>query len=189
MDVPARVKAVAHAATDAGFTLSCDSGVGQLLSVLAASVPREGTILELGTGAGVGLAWIVAGLARRTDVRIASVELDPEIAAVAAKNDWPDFVHLEVGHAIETLQSTDAWDLIFADAQGGKWEGLDDTIAALAPGGLLLVDDMTPAEFIDDMHRTKTIEVRERLLSDARLVAVEIGWSSGLILCARRHKG
>ena len=32
--------------------------------------------------------------------------------------------------------------LIFADAPGGKWEGLDRTIAALEPGGLLVVDDM-----------------------------------------------
>jgi hypothetical protein len=30
------------------------------------------------------------------------------------------------------------------------------------------------------------MEVRERLLTDDRLVAVEIGWSTGIILCTRR---
>lgn len=52
---------------------------------------------------------------------------------------------------------------------------------------MLLVDDMTPAMFVNDEHRTKTAEVRTRLLADDRLVPVEMGWSSGLILCARRY--
>jgi demethylmenaquinone methyltransferase/2-methoxy-6-polyprenyl-1,4-benzoquinol methylase len=186
MSVPATVEAAVRAAADEGFTLSCEPGVGRLLSVLAAAVPPDGAILELGTGAGVGVAWITAGLAGRTEVRVVSVELDSEVAALAASNEWPDFVHLEVGDAIEVLRRGDHWDLIFADAQGGKWDGLDDTINALKPAGVLLVDDMTPPSFIDELHRNKTIEVRKRLLSDDRLVAVEIAWSTGIILCTRR---
>ena len=62
IDVPGGVQTAAKAATKAGFPLSCDPGVGRLLGVLAAGVPPHGAILELGTGAGVGLAWIVAGL-------------------------------------------------------------------------------------------------------------------------------
>jgi demethylmenaquinone methyltransferase/2-methoxy-6-polyprenyl-1,4-benzoquinol methylase len=189
MEVPNNVEQATLAAAAAGFSLSCDPGVGRLLSVLAAAVPPRGTILELGTGAGVGVAWIVAGLGGRTDVRVVSVELDPEVAAVAARNGWPDFVQLETGDALELLGRPDRWDLIFADAPGGKWYGLDDTIDALAPGGVLLIDDMTPPEFVDDLHRTKTLEVRERLLTDARLVVAEIGWSTGIILAARRSDG
>jgi predicted O-methyltransferase YrrM len=135
------------------------------------------------------VAWIVTGLGERRDVGVASVELDPELAGVAARNEWPDFVHLEVGDAIGVLRRGRRWDLIFADAPSGKWNGLDDTIDALELGGMLLVDDMTPPEFVDDQHRAKTIEVRERLLTDPRLAAVEIGWASGIILCARRSDG
>jgi demethylmenaquinone methyltransferase/2-methoxy-6-polyprenyl-1,4-benzoquinol methylase len=189
VDVPDWVEQARRAAAAAGFSLSCEPGVGRLLSVLAAAVPRCGTILELGTGAGVGLAWIVAGLGARTDVRVVSVELDPEVASVAARQGWPDFVQVETGDGLDVLRRSDRWDLIFADAPGGKWYGLDDTIDALGPGGVLLVDDMTPPEFADDLHRTKTIEVRQRLLTDDRLFVVEIGWSSGVILCARRPPG
>lgn len=78
------------------------------------------------------------------------------------------------------------FDLIFADAQGGKWEGLDATVAALRPGGQLLVDDMTPGEFADEHHARKTAEVRSRLLGHPDLISVEIAWSSGLILSTRR---
>ncbi len=189
MEAANRVEAATRAAERAGFTLSCDPGVGQFLSVLSAAVPPGGSILELGTGAGVGLAWIVAGLGTRTDVQVASVELDAGTAAVAAQGRWPAFVKLEVGDALEVLRRGDRWNLIFADAQGGKWEGLDDTIEALDRGGVLLVDDMRPPEFATDLHRDKAIEVRERLLADDRLVAVEIGWSSGVILSTRIHGG
>ena len=44
--------------------------------------------------------------------------------------------------ALEMLDSAGQFDLIFADAQGGKWDGLDRAIAALRPHGLLIVDDM-----------------------------------------------
>ena len=80
-----------------GFPFSCEPGAGALLSSLAAAVPAEGRILELGTGAGVGLAWL-PGLGR--------------------------------------------FHLVFVDAPGGKLEGLDRSIAALEPGGVLVVDDM-----------------------------------------------
>src|SRR5690348_17440310 len=90
------------------------------------------------------------------------------------------------GDALEVTRRADRFDLIFADAQGGKWEGLDATVAALRPGGQLLVDDMTPGEFADEHHARKAAEVRSRLLGHPDLVSVEIAWSSGLILSTRR---
>ena len=42
--------------------MACEPGVGRLLAVLAAAVPVYGRILEMGTGVGVGTAWIVYGL-------------------------------------------------------------------------------------------------------------------------------
>lgn len=189
MTMPAVVRAAMDRAEAAGFELACDRQVGRLLAVLSAAVPPEGRILELGTGAGVGLAWIVHGLQSRTDVEVVSVELSPDLAAVAGAAEWPPFVRLEIADALEVVARGERYDLIFADAQGGKWEGLDDTIASLRPTGLLLVDDMTPPEFMNDEHREKTPEVRRRLLEEGRLVHVEMDWATGIILCARRPAG
>jgi hypothetical protein len=64
---------------------------------------------------------------------------------------------------------------------------LDATIAALRRGTHLLVDDMTPDEFMDDRHAQKTTEVRNQLRDHLHLVSVEIAWSTGLILSTRRR--
>lgn len=184
--LPELVQTASAAAEQAGFTLSVSAEVGQLLAVLAASVRPAGSILELGTGAGVGLAWITSGLNAREDVRVVSVETDRGLAELAAALPFSPQVNVEVADALEVLRWPGGWSLIFADAQGGKWDGLDHTIEALEQGGVLLVDDMAPAEFVDDHHRNKTEQVREQLLRDGRLNAVELQWSTGVILCSRR---
>jgi predicted O-methyltransferase YrrM len=184
--LPEAVRLTTERAERAGFTMSCDPDTGRLLAVLAAAVPANGRVLELGTGTGVGTAWIIDGLRGRDDVEVVTVEIDAATAALAAQQAWPPWVRLLTGDAIEVIHSAGRFDLIFADAQGGKWEGLDATVAALRPGAHLLVDDMTPGEFADEHHARKTSAVRARLLGHPDLVSVEIAWSSGLILSTRR---
>lgn len=180
----ARATALAHRA---GFTMSCDPDVGLLLAVLAAAVPTSGRILELGTGAGVGTAWLIHGLASRTDVDLVTVDNDRATADLAAQAAWPSYVRPILGDAVEVTTGEGTFDLIFADAQGGKWDGLDSTIAALRPGGHLLVDDMTPPYFANPHHENKTSEVRARILGHPDLISVPIAWSTGLILSTRHR--
>lgn len=144
-------------------------------------------VLELGTGTGVGTAWITDGLQGRDDVEVFTVEIDAATAALAAEYAWPPWVKLLTGNATDVTRGAGRFDLIFADAQGGKWEGLGVTVAALRPGGHLLVDDMRPGEFADEYHARKTSEVRSLLLGHPDLISVEIAWSSGLILSTRRR--
>src|ERR1700736_6065626 len=58
------------------FKQSSEPYVGRLLALFAATVPAGGRILELGTGVGVGLAWIVHALADRTDVQVTTIEIN-----------------------------------------------------------------------------------------------------------------
>ncbi|GAA1814496.1 hypothetical protein GCM10009682_39460 [Luedemannella flava] len=173
-------------AVDAGFTQSSDGATGELLAVLAAAVPRGGRILEIGTGVGVGLAWLVAGLGARTDVEVVSLEQDPTVAVLAASHGWPARVRLITGDALAVLPELGRFSLIFADAPAGKWTGLDGTLAALEPGGVLLVDDMRPPVWASADHEAHTRRVRATLLGHATLVATELSVGSGLIVCTRR---
>ena len=142
-----------------GFSLSCDPAAGRLLAVLAACLPEPGC-LSLTTGTGAGTAWIASALLPRTDVPVTTVEKDPATAALAAQGDWPCFVELRCAGALDVLGEAGRFDLIFADAQGGKWEGLDHTITALAPHGMLIVDDMTAAPRWDTDQHAKQQQVR-----------------------------
>jgi predicted O-methyltransferase YrrM len=183
--VPALVRAAMDRARQAGFPLSCEPAVGRLLAVLAGHLPTGARVLELGTGTGVGTAWLVSGLGRRTDVSVTTVEIDPRTAAVAATIDWPAFVRLRLGDALEALAEGGDFHLIFADAAAGKWEGLDRTIGALTPHGLLVVDDMTPAPGWPAEQHARQRDVRHTLLTSPSLTSVELGHGSGVILSTR----
>ena len=185
--MPELVGAARAAGSAAGFPYSSDERVGRLLAVLAASVPERGRILELGTGTGVGTAWLVSGLGGRSDVEVVTVESDEGRAALLRTMPWPPCVRLVAADAVEQLRTLGTFDLIFADAPGGKWERLDLTIQALRPGGFLLVDDMTPQATWDGEQHEKQHGVAQGLLTHGDLVSVDMDFATGVVLCARAH--
>ena len=174
-------------ASDAGFELSSEGGVGALLAALAASVPVAGRVLELGTGAGVGLAWLVAGLRGRDDVEVVTVDTDPDLQGMTRSAGWPPFVRFELGDGAAQLAagSLGRFSLIFADAPGGKLVGLADAIDALAPGGILVVDDMDLARHDDADLCAALTKVRVTLATHPELVTAELAFSTGVILATK----
>ena len=127
---------------------------------------------------------IASALRQRTDVTVITAE-SPATAALAAQGDWPGFVELRCAGALDVLGEAGRFDLIFADAQGGKWEGLDRTIAALAPHGMLIVDDMTAAPQWDTEQHARQQQVRQALLTSPLLTSAELRHGSGVILSTR----
>jgi predicted O-methyltransferase YrrM len=186
-ELPTLVEGARTSASQSGFPYSCDDDVGRLLAALAASVPRRGRILELGSGVGVGTAWIVHGLGDRSDVEVVTIEVDAQIAAVFGRQPWPAHVRLVIGDAVEMLSSLGQFDLVFADAQGGKWSRLDLTVEAIREGGYLLVDDMTPTDSWEGEQVRKQSQVRDALCGSPALVTCEMDWATGVILCVRRR--
>jgi demethylmenaquinone methyltransferase/2-methoxy-6-polyprenyl-1,4-benzoquinol methylase len=184
--LPEIVRAAGARAQAAGFTLSCEPEVGQLLAALAATLPPGAQIAELGTGAGVGTAWILHGLGERRDVALASIELDPALHAAASNASWGAPVQFLLGDGVGRLRELPPCALIFADAPSGKLQGLDTSIDCLAPRGMLLVDDMDLSRH-DDAELVAGLEtVRTRLLSNPLLLTVELDLGSGVILSVRR---
>jgi predicted O-methyltransferase YrrM len=184
--VPPLVAAAASRAREAGFAMSCGPAAGRFLAVLAAHLAARAKVLELGTGAGAGTAWITSGLLPRTDVTVTTIDNDRAKAALAARGDWPSFVNLRYGEARGLLAEGGTYDLIFADAPDGKWHGLDRTIATLSPHGMLVVDDMTPMPGWPGNQRAGQDRVRQALLTAPQLIAVELAHGFGIILSTRR---
>ncbi|MGI5285564.1 O-methyltransferase [Nonomuraea polychroma] len=188
-EAPQPVRAALERARAARFVYSCEPAVGRLLATLAAGVPEGGRVLEIGTGAGVGLAWLVSGLVPRADVTVTTIERDPGSTGLAAGGDWPGFVDFRTGDALELLPELGTYDLVFADAEAGKQVGLELTIAVLNPRGVLVVDDMVPPPGVvwDAEFASRQDAVRRTLLGHERLAAVELaGHGSGVILATAR---
>jgi predicted O-methyltransferase YrrM len=131
--------------------------VQRLLAVLAAG--RR--CAETGTAFGEGAAAIAS-----TAASLVTVERDPERAAVAADRLRPfENVQLVVGDWRDVLPARAPFDFLFFDA--GRFDESPDVVDLLAPGGLLLKDDLTPDWPGPD-------PVREVLFGHPELVAVEI---------------
>ena len=186
-DLPESVLAAYERATRTGFRLACEAEVGRLLAVLAAAVPRGGRVLEIGTGVGAGLAWLVHGLGARQDAEVVTVELDDEVQQTALSARWPPWVRFESGDGAEVVGRLGQFDLIFADAPGGKIFKLRRTVAALREGGVLVVDDMDLTRHADEQLRSALTVVRHRLLENADLICAELGFSSGVIVAIKRR--
>jgi predicted O-methyltransferase YrrM len=174
-------------ADELGFAISSAPGVGALLAVLAAATPRNGRIIELGTGGGVGVAWFVHGLGDRNDVTVTSVDTDPSLLDAVRGEEWPGYVELVEGDGATVVRERAPFDLVFADAPSGKVDGLEVTVAALAPRGVLVVDDMDPALHADDGLLAAISSVRGHLMSAPTLIAVDLAWSSGIIMATKRE--
>lgn len=183
---PPAVRLARERAQSSGFDLSSDNGVGALLASLAAAVRPQGTIIELGTGTGVGLAWIVHGIGARTDLTVHTVEIDPALLSMTAAAGWPRFVHFVEGDGARLVRELAPVDLVFADAAGGKIDGLESTIDSLRPGGVLVVDDMDPSRHEPDGLLGAINAVRATLVGHPDLVTAELDFSTGVVIATKR---
>ncbi len=187
VDIPESVAVAQARASLSGFALSSEPEVGFLISCLANAVPIGGRILEIGTGFGVGLSWIVQGVGSRTDVEVVTVEIDPVLAQATRDVGWPDWVSIVEGDGADLVGTVGSFDLIFPDAPGGKIFKLRKTISTLRPGGFLLVDDMDLTAHEDPELRDGLASVRERLVTHPDLVCAELPVASGVIVATRRR--
>jgi predicted O-methyltransferase YrrM len=187
VDIPESVGAAQDRASKSGFELSSEAEVGQLMACLANAVPIGGRILEIGTGCGVGLSWIVHGVGSRTDVQVMSIELDRVLADATRSVGWPSWVSIVEGNGSDLVGTIGSFDLIFPDAPGGKIFKLRKTISTLRPGGFLLVDDMDLTAHEDPELRDGLASVRERIVTHPDLVCAELPVASGVIVATKRR--
>jgi predicted O-methyltransferase YrrM len=189
MEAPPAVAAAIERARAAEFRISSEDCVGRLLAVLAAAVPEGGRVLEMGSGVGMGTAWIVTGLGERRDVEVVTVERDALLAEALRGWRWPAFVRLLHADALDALGRLGTFDLVFPDSHAGKYLGFDRTLAALRPGGLLLVDDMKPGPTAGAQEWSERAELRRTLFGHPELQAIDMDWCSGVILATRHRAG
>ena len=171
---------------DQRFTMPSHEGVGHLLRTLVAAKPG-GRFLELGTGLGLSLAWIVDGM--DAAARVLSLDNHPEYVAIAAQffadDDRVELLFEDGGHWLEAYQGP-GFDLIFADTWPGKYDHLKEALAILKPGGFYVIDDMLPQDNWPEGHAAKAEKLSELLAARSDLQICPLPWSSGIIVAVKK---
>jgi predicted O-methyltransferase YrrM len=162
-----------EAGPDSSVPSSCLPGVGRILAVLAAGCDA-GRIGEIGTGVGVGSAWIASSMP--ADCTLVTVEIDEARAAQAGKLLAGDGrIRVLVGDARELITSHAPFDLLFADGARPEHMAYSSLVGLLRVGGQLVMDDVTPVDALPDGSRLRTSDVKRAFFfGHPRLVANEI---------------
>jgi predicted O-methyltransferase YrrM len=181
---PARLARIARTASAVGFAMSSDARTGALLSVLAASKPG-GTMIEIGTGLGAGVAWLLEGM--DADAHLTTVEINGGWHAMA-RSEFQDeerveFVCADAAAWLDSYAGPPV-DLAFVDWRNGKFEQLDQLIGLLAPGGLYVVDDLLPQPTWPEDHPGRIAAFWDAW-PRSDMVALPIRWASGLLIGAK----
>lgn len=182
-DLPPIVSSTLNLSRERGFITSTRHETGRLLAALAAS--RTGTLAELGTGCGVGSAWLSSGAAH--GARIVSAELDPALAEDVQKI-FTDVDNVEViAGDWSTLEQYAPFSLLFVDVRE-VMEQVDVLADLLEPGGIAVLDDFVPSAHWPPIVNGQVDSVREQWLTDERFTAVEmlIEPEASLLIATRR---
>jgi predicted O-methyltransferase YrrM len=165
MTVPALVARARATAADLGSERSCRDDDGRLLHVLAGRRGIE-RVAEIGTGAGVGTAWLASALP--PGVPLFSAEVDPRLARAAAElfAEDPD-ANVLAGDWRVVLPPHAPFDLLFVDGGGAK-DDPDAVLGLAAPGATIVMDDFSATWERPDLRR-------ERWFAHPRVVSVELG--------------
>lgn len=168
-----------------GFNMACEDSAGALLRALAAT-KRSGRLLELGTGTGVGTAWLLDGMDSSSELVTVDIESQYQDVARGAFSSDPrvSFVTCDAAEFLQS-QPRESFDLIFADAMPGKFLVLDSALSLVRAGGCYVVDDLLPQENWPPGHQTKVTSLVETLSRLATFHSVLLNWSSGIMILTR----
>jgi predicted O-methyltransferase YrrM len=182
---PAVLEAIGKDAAALGFTMASEPRTGALLATLAASKPG-GQLLELGTGTGIGTAWLLSGM--DADSRLETVDTDADVVAVARRHLASDSrvtFHVMDGADFIGQLPQGQFDLIYADAWPGKFTHLDETLSRLRVGGIYFIDDLMPQPNWPEGHAPKVPALIDAIERRSGFATVKLSWASGLMLAVR----
>lgn len=184
-DAPAAYPEILDKSAELGFTMPSDIYIGTLLKTLMSSKPG-GRFLELGTGIGLSLAWMVDGL--QGNASLISVDNDEQLTDFAASVFGTDErVRIACQDGTEWIKNYSGphFDLVFADAWPGKYSETDEILDLIRPGGFYVIDDMTAQPNWPDGHTDKVAWLVDYLEQREDFVLTKMDWSTGVIVAVR----
>jgi predicted O-methyltransferase YrrM len=155
----------------------------EMLSVLVRATKAR-RVLEIGTSNGYSTIWL-ADAAQATGARLTSLEVEPSRTAVARENlaaaglDGAAELRTEDAAAFLRAAPDGAFDLVFLDAERDAYVGYwSDLVRALAPSGLLAVDNVIS-------HGGQVEAFRAAIDADERVTQALVPIGAGVLLVVR----
>jgi predicted O-methyltransferase YrrM len=183
--LPRSYDSILHESKQIGFSMPSDLQTGSLLRTLVSAKPA-GKFLELGTGTGLSLSWIVEGMDK--DSQVVSIDTEENFLSIAKfffESDPRVSILCMDGAAWIKQNKPSSLDLIFADAWPGKYNTLDETLALLKVGGFYVVDDMLPQSNWPEGHAEKADKLIQYLEGLDYIRLTKLNWSTGVIIITR----
>jgi predicted O-methyltransferase YrrM len=184
--LPMHYTMIAADSQSLGFGMCSDLQTGSMLRTLVSSKPG-GRFLEIGTGTGLSLAFIVDGMDSNSMVTTIDNAEDFQVVARTyfGADERIDF-YTGDGNDWIMANKDQQFDLIFADAWPGKYMLLEETLNMLKPGGIFFIDDMNMQPNWPEGHEAKALALAENLQNNPDYNTTVLNWSTGLILVTRR---
>lgn len=172
--------------SEIGFTMPSDYYTGSLLRTLVASKPRS-RLLELGTGTGLSLAWMIDGMDKAS--RLTTIDHNPKLTEMAreyfGKDRRIEILCMDGAKWINSYKG-EGLNLVFADAWPGKYSHLEKLLALIRPGGFYLVDDMSLQPGWPKGHEQKAVQLMDYLGKHEDFHLTRLNWSTGIIVMTRK---
>ncbi|MEM1217762.1 MAG: class I SAM-dependent methyltransferase [Bacteroidota bacterium] len=189
LDEPLIYPALLAKCEEIGFTMPSDIYIGTLLKTLISSKSKS-HILELGTGIGLSLAWMVEGL--DADSSLVSIDNDPALIQIAndffGKDPRVELVCTDGAAWIHNYEGS-GFDLIFADAWPGKYSEIEEVLNLVKPGGFYVIDDMQAQENWPEGHQGRADALVDYLEQRDDFSLTKMNWSTGVILMTKKQNG
>lgn len=170
-----------------GFTMPSDLFIGTLLKTLITSKPKS-NILELGTGIGLSLSWMVDGMDHKS--KLTTIDNNPDLTQIAKNFFGSDkrlkFICADGSDWIKNYKGN-KFDLIFADAWPGKYSDIDEALELVNLGGFYIIDDMQSQANWPEGHQENADRLIDYLEQRADFNLTKMDWSTGIILMTKKY--
>ena len=186
LDKPNIHSEIERKSKEIGFTMPSDLYVGTLLKTLITSKPKS-NLLELGTGIGLSLSWMIDGM--DAESKLTTVGNDPGLTKIAGGFFGEDRrVDIICADGTEWIKNYtgDKFDLIFADAWPGKYSEIDEILDLVKIGGIYVIDDMAAQPNWPAGHQDNVDRLIEYLENREDFNLTKMNWSTGIILATRK---
>lgn len=186
IDLPKNYKKLQEKCEEISFTMPSDLYIGPLLKTLITSRPAA-HVLELGTGIGLSLIWMMEGLDSGSS--IITVDNDPRLTNLAKEffggDNRLEIINEDASIWLKAYKGP-KFDFIFADAWPGKYSELEITLELIKVGGFYVIDDMSAQPNWPGGHAEKVDCLISYLESRDDFNLTKMNWSTGVIIAVRK---